>query len=138
MFILLSRTVMALGLCILCMACGTPTTNNNNTNNNTSGTTFSKVYQQVILPSCAFQSCHGGGAGGMNLKEENAYDSLVNADSTLVSGKKRVIAKDPENSIVLQVLQGKVGSVRQMPPTQPLEQTQIDLVRTWIEQGAAK
>lgn len=129
---------------LLLIACGTSTntnTNNNansNSNNNTGNVTFSQVYQQVIKISCAFQSCHGGGAGGLNLKEEDAYLSLLNTDSNLVSGKKRVIPKDPDNSVFWQVLKGKVGSVRQMPPTEPLEQSKMDLVRSWIEQGAAK
>ena len=99
---------------------------------------FSQVYQGVIKGSCAFTSCHGGGAGGLNLKEENAYDNLVGKDANGIQGEKLVVAGAPSQSVLFKILKGKIGNVRRMPPTDALSQDKIDMVEKWIKQGAKK
>lgn len=100
--------------------------------------TFNQVYDSVFKSSCAFTSCHGGGAGGLNLQPDKAYDALVNVESTNVPGQKRVVPNDPDNSLLLKVFEGPVGKVEQMPKGGELPQEKRDLVRAWIQQGATK
>mgnify|MGYP000933753305 CR=1 FL=1 len=45
---------------------------------------FSEVRDQVLLPSCAFSSCHGEGAGELTLEEGRVFDALVGVPSVQV------------------------------------------------------
>jgi hypothetical protein len=87
-------------------------------------------------------NCHvqGGIAGGLlNLRPEVAYNNLVNAPSRQKPGAVLVIPGDPENSYLIQKLEGRSGIVQlQMPRNGPpfLTEGQILVIRTWIERGA--
>ena len=46
-----------------------------------------------------------------------------------------VIPGDADNSLIIQVLEGTSTLVPQMPsPSMPLSSTQIDIIRTWIDE----
>lgn len=77
--------------------------------------TFARVSTTVLVPVCA--RCHGG-AGGYDF---DTYDHVMRA----------VKAGDPENSLLCYVTKNGL-----MPPSGPLTQNQIDLICTWILQGA--
>jgi mono/diheme cytochrome c family protein len=80
-------------------------------------------------------------AGGLNLNPEGAYEQLVNAPSVGKPGAVRVIPGDPDNSYVLQKLEGTAGIAgRRMPTTGPpfLTDGQIKIVRRWIAIGAPR
>ena len=51
----------------------------------------------------------------------------------------RVAAFDPDNSYLVQKLEGTAAFGGQMPAASPpLDQTTIDIVRAWIDNGAAR
>ncbi len=98
---------------------------------------FSVVQEKVFQVSCAFGSCHGAnGAGGLTLEAGKSYAQLVGVDSVVNSGQKRVVAGDPEGSLLYKCLLGPSGNVEQMPKGAPLDQARIDVVKQWIAAGA--
>ena len=104
--------------------------------------TIEDVYTDVFIPSCAFSSCHGDqGAGGLSLASpEDAEAELIDVASEEVDGEIRVIPGDVENSMLWKVLQGPVGLVGRMPPSDDdsasVTEAQMETVRAWIESGA--
>ena len=104
--------------------------------------TFTEIRDDILLPSCAFSSCHGGGAGGLTLSEsdpDGAYAALVGAmgDSNLAL----VTAGDSSNSYLVDKLEDAdtMVSGTAMPPGSSLLSTDPDAVagiRAWIDSGA--
>ena len=82
---------------------------------------------QPILSNCT--SCHGSG-GGLNL---SSYDNLMQGGS---SGTP-VIAGNGNGSLLIQKLRGTSSSGSQMPKgNDPLNASTINLIETWINEGA--
>jgi hypothetical protein len=109
-------------------ACGTPTP---------SEIRFSEIRQKVFSEhGCTFSSCHGAGAAAYLNLEQSPYNALVGVKSSIDPDKTLVIAGNPEESLLYQLLQGSVGAIRQMPVGSQLPQDKLDLVRDWIAQGA--
>jgi hypothetical protein len=86
-------------------------------------------------------TCHvaGGPAGFMPLVEGASYGNLVGRTSGAKPGAVRVIPGDPDNSYLIQKLEGAAGIVGQRMPrtTGPfLTDGQISIIRRWIAQGA--
>lgn len=107
------------------------------------GPTLPQIQAVVFGPTCAVGGCHtGGGAmlpGVMDLSSEQAsYDNLVNIPSLQVGGGGafRVVPADPDNSYLIQKLEGNQMVGNQMPPSGPLQQSVIDEIRLWITNGA--
>lgn len=111
-------------------------------------TTFSSIQRDIFeaadasgRPDCT--SCHNAQLarfnGGLDLSHAAAYANLVNAASVTKRGAVRVIPGDAENSYLVHKLEGRPGIVGQrMPVSGPfLSQGQIDVIRRWIELGAA-
>jgi hypothetical protein len=68
----------------------------------------------------------------------SAHTNLVNVASTTTScaGSTYVVPMDPDNSLLVQVL-GTGSCVARMPLVgTPLTSSEIDVVRTWIANGA--
>jgi hypothetical protein len=77
--------------------------------------------------------------GGMDLNHAVAYSQLVNVPVHGKPGAIRVIPGDPDNSYLIQKLEGATGIVgRRMPFTGPpyLTDGQILIIRRWITLGA--
>jgi hypothetical protein len=77
--------------------------------------------------------------GGMNLNHDVAYNQLVNFPAREKPGAMRVIPGDPDNSYLIQKLEGTAGiGGRRMPFTGPpyLTDGQILIIRRWITLGA--
>ena len=77
--------------------------------------------------------------GGINLNHDVAYAQLVNFPAREKPGSMRVIPGDPDNSYLIQKLEGTAGIVgRRMPFTGPpyLTDGQILVIRRWITLGA--
>jgi hypothetical protein len=77
--------------------------------------------------------------GGMNLNHDVAYNQLVNFPVREKPGAIRVIPGDPDNSYLIQKLEGATGIAgRRMPFTGPpyLTDGQILIIRRWITLGA--
>jgi hypothetical protein len=103
--------------------------------------TFTEVHERVLQTGCVFVTCHKSGAsaaGMMALDRDVAHANLVDVPAAMAPGKIRVVPGDPDASYVMEKLTNPMPTVgEQMPPDAPLEQERIDLVRKWIEAGAA-
>ncbi|HSD87785.1 MAG TPA: c-type cytochrome domain-containing protein [Kofleriaceae bacterium] len=108
-------------VCFVCACTGSP---------NDRPATWSYLHAAIIAPSCATSSCHSQRAAtaGVVLDDpDTAYQTLID--------RQYVIPGD-DGSTLLLLLDG--DERRRMPPDAPLPAADIDLVRTWIEQGAQK
>jgi hypothetical protein len=112
--------------------------------------TFSSVQSQIfettdVAGRQACVACHTNvgrnPSGGLNLAHGVAYDSIVNVASPRKAGAIRVIPGDPENSYLVQKLEGRAGIVgARMPQSGPpyLTDGQILILRRWIALGAPR
>lgn len=108
--------------------------------------TFTSIQREIFnttdssgRQSCI--SCHvvGGPAGFLPLTEGVSYNNLINRTSGAKPGAIRVIPSDPDNSYLVQKLEGTPGIVGQrMPRTSGpfLTDGQMRIIRRWIELGA--
>ena len=105
----------------------------------TFGPNFSEIQANVFTPTCATTGCHfGAGAPqGLRLDAANSYGLLVGVASGEVSSILRVATGDPNNSYLIQKLEGTASAGGRMPLNAPsLDQTSIDTIRQWITDGA--
>ena len=138
------RTVIAIGIALVLSSCGgydspaQPSPNPNPTP--TLQPTFSSISTQVFDRICV--SCHNAGgaqfAGGLRLDSGQAYNQLVNTPSTGRPAAVRVIPGNADDSYLIHKLEGRSGiaGVRMPLNGSPLTQADIDVIRTWIAQGA--
>ena len=104
------------------------------------GPTLDQIQQVIFTPMCA--SCHSGAvpAGALNLvNADTSHAELVGVASSQQVGATRVIVMDPDNSYLIQKLEGAVGIAGvQMPPGGAVQQSDIDEIRQWITDGALR
>ncbi len=102
------------------------------------GPNFSEIQTNVFTPSCATAGCHAGGgaAAGLSLEAANSYAQLVGIASSQVAGILRVGPGDPNNSYLIQKMEGTAAVGAVMPTGGALPQATIDVVRQWITDGA--
>lgn len=99
--------------------------------------TFSRVRDEVLVPSCAFSSCHGSGTGGLSIDESGGYEALVDVESVGMPGEILVIPGDPDQSYLVRKLEGGPDIAGdEMPPGGLLDEERLQLVRDWIAAGA--
>lgn len=107
-------------------------------NGNPSGNSdFQQIQDTVFTPICT--QCHiGAGAPhGLRLDAANSYALLVNVASDEVPSLKRVNPGNPDQSYIVQKIEGHAAVGGRMPLGQaPLPQDRIDLIRSWITAGA--
>ena len=80
-------------------------------------------------------------SGGFDMNPDVSYSSLVGAPVRQKPGAVRVIPGDPDNSYLIQKLEGAGGIVgRRMPFNGPpyLTDGQIKIIRRWIQIGAPR
>ena len=102
---------------------------------------FESLQENIFTPICSV--CHAGASApmGLRLDAANSYNLLVGVPSTEVPSVLRVKPGDPDNSYLIQKLEGHAAVGAQMPfgcPTsQPcLPTSTIAFVRQWITNGA--
>ncbi len=103
------------------------------------GPNFSEIQANIFVPNCATTGCHlGAGAPqGLRLDDANSYGMLVGVASSEESSILRVAQGDPDNSYLIQKLEGSASIGAQMPLNAPaLKQASIDVIRQWITDGA--
>lgn len=103
------------------------------------GPNFSEIQANIIEPNCATTGCHFGAAApqGLRLDSVNSYGMLVGVASTQSSSVLRVSPGNPNNSYLVQKLEGSASVGAQMPlGAPPLPQASIDVIRQWISDGA--
>jgi hypothetical protein len=109
---------------------------------------FASDVQPILTGSCAFSGCHGtvnANPGGkpMVLAAGQAYDNMVGVAALELPAMQRIRAGQPDASYVIHKLQNTHktvgGSGDRMPlGSAPLSQAQIDLIRTWVANGAPR
>lgn len=106
------------------------------------GVPFSKILQDVIVPTCAQTYCHEANppAAPMTLDAEQAWDSLVGTPSSQEPSLLRVKPGDPDNSYLLIKLRAVSISefaTTQMPLNKPaLDEATVKDIEAWIARGA--
>ena len=99
--------------------------------------TFSNVWSEVLNPTCV--SCHGGGSGGLSMPDQaTAYDNLVGVASVGSPSDIRVVAGDSDASYLIHKLEGATDIAgSKMPLSGSVSADHIQLIRDWIDAGAA-
>ena len=103
--------------------------------------TLADLQSTIFGPTCSV--CHSGAGaslpGVMNLTSRaSTFAALVGVTSLEVPALKRVTAGDPNNSYVIHKLEGTQTVGSRMPLGGPfLSQSDINLIRAWIQAGAA-
>jgi methionine-rich copper-binding protein CopC len=98
---------------------------------------FSSIQDHVFTPICSV--CHAGASApqGLRLDATNSYTLLVGVPSTEVPAIERVKPGDPDNSYLIQKLEGHAAVGAQMPfGGPPLSADTIATIRQWIADGA--
>ncbi len=99
---------------------------------------FASIQANVFEPLCAH--CHSGAnaPAGLRLDAANSYALLVGIASVERPGLQRIAPGDPNNSYIINKLEGGPNIVgERMPAGLPaLPQADIDVVRQWITDGA--
>jgi uncharacterized protein (TIGR03118 family) len=104
---------------------------------------LSQIQAAVFTPICS--GCHNGsnppgGAlpGSQNLTVGNSFAALVGVASLEQPALRRVKPGDPDNSYLIQKLEGAAGiNGSRMPLGGPfLDQATIDQIKSWISSGA--
>jgi hypothetical protein len=99
---------------------------------------FDSIQANIFEPLC--EHCHAGAnaPAGLRLDAANSYAVLVGIASVERPNILRVAAGDPNNSYVIQKLEGTAAVGERMPAGLPaVPQADIDIVRQWISDGAA-
>jgi hypothetical protein len=108
-----------------------------------SGATLNELQASVFTPNCAVSGCHTGPMdntlpAGMDLSSADAsFANLVGIASGQQPALLRVAAGDPDNSYLVQKVEGTAASGARMPLGGGiLNQVLIDDIRQWISDGA--
>ena len=97
---------------------------------------YATEIQPIFNANCA--GCHtdGGQNGGLDLSSGLSHGNLVGVESAQFAGVFRVIAEQPDNSLLYQKLTATQTNGSMMPPTGLIAEADRELVRTWIAEGA--
>ncbi len=99
--------------------------------------TFQSIQDHVFTPICA--QCHVGAAAplGFRLDAAASYAMLINTPSVEVPGLRRISPGDPNNSYLIQKIEGHASVGAQMPLGGPaLSADTIAAIRQWVTDGA--
>lgn len=100
--------------------------------------TLGEIERGVFTRSCVFSACHKGAspAGGLGL-DAQTHHKLVGKAATGAPGKTLVIASDPDGSYLMEKLRStRPAAGTRMPPTDALDADSLEMVRSWIADGA--
>ncbi|MCJ8319266.1 MAG: CHRD domain-containing protein [Colwellia sp.] len=102
-------------------------------------TTLTQLKTQIFSPNCAVSGCHAGASPqqGMNLSASQIFSNIVNVTSSEAPNLMRVTPGDPDNSYLIQKVEGTASVGARMPLGQAaLTNAEIDMIRQWILDGA--
>jgi hypothetical protein len=98
---------------------------------------FASIQANIFTPICSVCHIGGGAPEGLRLDAANSYNLLVGVASTEVPTLMRVAPGDPDNSYIIQKLEGHAAVGAQMPLGGPFLSTDtIAFIRQWITNGA--
>ncbi len=91
---------------------------------------FARHVQPILAMKCA--RCHGPSStsGGI------AFDTRDRAFAETESGRPAIVAGDPEASSMIERIVSHDESTRMPPEGKPLTAAEVEIVKTWIRQGA--
>ena len=98
---------------------------------------FDSIQANIFEPLC--EHCHSGANApvGLRLDAANSYALLVGVASGERPNILRVAPGDPNNSYLIQKLEGTAGVGERMPAGLPaVPQADINIIRQWITDGA--
>ena len=98
---------------------------------------FSEIQTTVFSPICA--ECHGAVrmSAGLQLNSQSSFAAIVGVRSTQNSSLSRIEPGDPDNSYLVQKIEGTAAFGGRMPlGGARLPQDRIDLIRQWVTDGA--
>lgn len=98
--------------------------------------TLAYITEAILAPSCGTANCHSA----MKREYDYAFDSVAAAQAAMANGLIAPCAEapcPPGNSFLIQVITTTDGITGRMPLDAPLANKDIDLIATWIEDGAA-
>jgi len=101
--------------------------------------TLTSIQNTIFTPVCSVCHVDGGIAGftGLWLDEASTVATLIDIASFEVPTLLRVGPGDPDDSYLIQKLEGTAAVGEQMPQGGPfLSQQTIDTIRQWISDGA--
>ncbi|MGI9238104.1 MAG: hypothetical protein ACR2QZ_11945 [Woeseiaceae bacterium] len=105
----------------------------------TSGVTLADIQASVFTPSCATSGCHSGSSPPQNLRLDDgfSFSNLVGVPSGEVPTLDRVEPGDPDNSYLVQKIEGTAAVGSRMPlGGAALSADLINDIRQWIQDGA--
>lgn len=105
--------------------------------------TLARLKDEIFVPSCVLGRCHTTRAptGDLPLtgRRVPVYDALVDAPSSQVPDRMRVVPYEPEASYLMEKLTEPEPTVGgRMPPYSRLTDAEIERIRTWIAAGAPR
>jgi hypothetical protein len=100
--------------------------------------TFPVIFDRILQPTCArgMGTCHTADArmAGLSFEQaDEAYALLLGE-----GGRARVVAGEPECSLIMQRLASPDPSFRMPPGPTPLLDSELCAVSLWIREGAAR
>ncbi len=98
---------------------------------------FQSIQDNVFTPICSV--CHAGGAApqGLRLDAVNSYSMIVGVPSTEDPSVLRIKPGNPDNSYLVQKIEGHASVGAQMPfGGPPLPAATINVIRQWVTDGA--
>ena len=107
--------------------------------------TLSGDVQPIFTVNCLFSGCHAGSSPeeGMSLVAGQTFSNVVNVAARQLPSMNRVTPNQPDDSYLVHKVQGThldvgVGGSgsRMLLNLSPLSQSDIDLIRAWIQAGA--
>jgi hypothetical protein len=94
----------------------------------TSNVSYSQHVQPLFTQACALAGCHDAGTHPSPLKLTSWGEAVIAIPGVVVAGQ-------PDQSTLVFRIEGRVG--QRMPlNSNPLNQNQINGIRTWIAEGA--
>lgn len=98
---------------------------------------LSDIQQKVFSVSCATANCHASGSAQANLvlAAGQSYSNLINVESVLYPGTKRVDEGNSSESLLIQILRG-IRNPRMPLNGSALSSATIDSIAKWIDNGA--
>jgi hypothetical protein len=99
------------------------------------------IQANIFTPICSVCHVGGGAPEGLRLDAADSFNLLVGMPSTEVPSLLRVKPGDPDNSYIIQKLEGHAAVGAQMPDGCPTSQpclttSTIAFIRQWITNGA--
>jgi hypothetical protein len=99
------------------------------------------IQANIFTPICSVCHIGGGAPEGLRLDAADSFNLLVGVPSTEVPSLLRVKPGDPDNSYIIQKLEGHAAVGAQMPDGCPTSQpclttSTIAFIRQWITNGA--